>query len=259
MIIRKLRAIALGIALIGASASSGAWAHNDPREMGAGPGTTSEAPHTGADGHSAHGMSGNSEMKDLANEGTAPTMADGSSPGLIEDGAMEDMDHQGMAGMEGMDHDHAADNSNKSFVERLFIWLGKLHTVVIHFPIAMIVAAFGLEVLGIVQRRQTWRSAARAMLVVGAIGAVVAASLGWFAGGFYLTDRNQILTVHRYLGMAVTIASVVLAWAGLRRFHHEKNGDRMFGILLGVLTLAVLIQAFLGGTFMHGGMNHMNF
>jgi hypothetical protein len=33
----------------------------------------------------------------------------------------------------------------------------------------------------------------------------------------------------------------------------------VFAILLGILTLGVLVQAFLGGTFMHGGMNHMNF
>ncbi|NBW75769.1 MAG: hypothetical protein EBR34_08215 [Sphingomonadaceae bacterium] len=161
--------------------------------------------------------------------------------------------------MEGMDHDHAADNSDKPFIQRLVIWLGKLHTVAIHFPIAMIVGAFLAEALGIIRRRKTWRSAARIMLVIGAIGAIVAAPLGWFAGGFYLWDRNLILTAHRYLGMAIVLAAPVLAWAGLRRFHEERSEDRVFAVLLGLLTLAVLIQGFLGGTFMHGGLYHLMF
>ncbi|NRD89561.1 hypothetical protein C8024_09055 [Sphingopyxis sp. BSNA05] len=163
-------------------------------------------------------------------------------------------DHGGM-----MAHDEAEDNSNKSFGERLFIWLGKLHIVVIHFPIAMIVAAFAAEAFGVARNKPDWRSAARIMLVIGALGAVAAAFLGWFAGGFYLYDRNLILTTHRYLGMTVAIGAVLLAWAGLSRFHHGRSEERIFGILLALLTIGVLVQAFLGGTFMHGGMNHMNF
>jgi hypothetical protein len=45
----------------------------------------------------------------------------------------------------------------------------------------------------------------------------------------------------------------------LRRFHEDRAGDRVFVALLGALTLAVLIQGFLGGTFMHGGLHHMDF
>ena len=37
------------------------------------------------------------------------------------------------------------------------------------------------------------------------------AFLGWFAGGFYLTDRNLILMTHRWLGTAITIFGIVLA------------------------------------------------
>jgi len=123
----------------------------------------------------------------------------------------------------------------------------------------MIVAAFAAEAFGVARGKPDWRSAARIMLVIGALGAVAAAFFGWFAGGFYLYDRNLILTAHRYLGMTVAIGSVLLAWAGLRRFHHNRSEERLFAVLLGLLTIGVLIQAFLGGTFMHGGMNHMNF
>lgn len=241
-----LRNAALALALVGAASGTALWAHDDPRDMGAGPGT----PET----EQAGGMS-QADMKALADQGAVPMMADGSTPAPEADDAMA-MDH---GSMDGMDMDEAPDNSDKPFGQRLMIWLGKFHVVVIHFPIALIVSAFAAEALGIVRRRKVWRTSARIMLVTGAAGAVVAMPLGWFAGGFYLWDRNLILTAHRYLGMAIVIAAPLLAWAGLRRFHEDRAGDKMFVALLGLLTLAVLVQGFLGGTFMHGGLHHMNF
>ena len=244
MRLSNFRTAVLAAAFLSISVSSPSLAHGDPREMGAGPGVTTEQHHDGADEHS---------------DGAATEHGDGHDE--METGAMKsgDMHGEEMGSMESMAHDHGTDNSDKSFGERLFIWLGKLHLVVIHFPIALIVGAFAVELFGAIQNRPQWRSAARIMLVVGAIGAVVAAALGWFAGGFYLIDQNLVLTSHRYLGMVVAIGSVILAWAGLRKYHHEKRNDKTFAALLGLLTAAVLIQAFLGGTFMHGGLNHMNF
>ena len=245
MIWSKFRSAIFAAAFLSISVSSVSFAHGDPREMGAGPGMTAEAHHDDAGEHSdnsatEHGEGGHDAM---------------------ENGAMESAGthNEDMGSMESIGHDHGADNSDKSFGERLVIWLGKLHVVVIHFPIAMIVGAFAVELFGAVMDRPLWRSSARIMLVIGAIGAVVAATLGWFAGGFYLIDQNLILTTHRYLGMVIAIGSSILAWAGLRKYHHEKRGDKTFAILLGLLTIGVLVQGFLGGTFMHGGINHMNF
>lgn len=253
MPIQNIRAAMLCIAFAFSAISSPALAHGDPTEMGAGPGTTDNH-HKGA--KSSSDASRSPEMQEMMDEGTMPVMPGGSSPAAPDGNQMADMghDHGAMMG-----HDEAEDNSNKSFGERLFIWLGKLHIVVIHFPIAMIVAAFAAEAFGVMKRKAEWRSAARIMLVIGALGAVTASFLGWFAGGFYLYDRNLVLTSHRYLGMTVTIGSVLLAWSGLKRFHHNVSEDKIFTVLLGLLTIGVLIQAFLGGTFMHGGLNHMNF
>ncbi len=248
MLMTKLRAAALGLALLGASLGGNAGAHNDPREMGAGPGPSGEQLKIEA--------ASKAEMQELASEGTAPVMAGGSTPSPDVGETMAGMDH---GAMQGMGHDQDVDNSDKSFGQRLFIWLGKLHNVVIHFPIAMILGAFGLEVLGIFRRHPQWRFAARYMMVIGALGAIVAASLGWFTGGFYLTDRNTVLTAHRYLGMTIAVVSAILAWAGLRRFHHDNDEGKTFALLLGILVIGVLTQAFLGGTFMHGGMHHMDF
>ena len=52
----------------------------------------------------------------------------------------------------GRGHDEAA-TKNKTFGQRLASWLGCLHTVVIHFPIALIIGAFAVELLGLWRRK----------------------------------------------------------------------------------------------------------
>ena len=155
-------------------------------------------------------------------------------------------------------HEEAAD-ANKTFGERLVSWLGRLHALVIHFPIAMFVVALAVELYGLWRRDSQYRTAAYVMLVVGAIGAVVAAFLGWFAGGFYLTDRNLVLMVHRWLGTALALLAIVLVLVAGRARGAQERSRALYWALLALMVVAIAVQGYLGGTFMHGGMNHMAF
>ncbi len=155
-------------------------------------------------------------------------------------------------------HDEAADK-NKTFGERLMGWLGRLHTVVIHFPIAMFVGALGVELFGLWRRDRTLERAAHVMLIVGAIGAVAAAVLGWFGAGFYLTDRNPVLMIHRWLGTALAIFAFVLLYLSATSRRTPDKPRTIYLILLGLFTIVIAVQGYLGGTFMHGGMRHLAF
>lgn len=205
---------------------------------------------------------------------TAPALAHenheklGAGPGSVVNEAMAapapGMQVHAMDGMnaDAMDMDHgdqAEDRRNKSFGERLISWLGRLHSVVIHFPIAMIVGAFAVELFGWWRGTTAWRQTARAMLVVAAIGAVAAAILGWFAGGFYVIDRNLILTIHRWLGTAVAAATLFLVWLAMRGRRTPTEPRKLYWWTLGTLTVAVAVQGFFGGTFMHCGIRHLAF
>lgn len=176
----------------------------------------------------------------------------GVMPGMEGRGGMagDAMDDHGMAAAEGRD---------KSFGKRLTSWLGRLHSVAVHFPIAMIVGAFLVELFGLWRQTSRWRDAARTMLLVGAVGALVATVLGWFAGGFYLYDRNPVLTLHRWLGTLITAATLLLAWIATRPPRLSAAPRRLYWWLLSSLTIAVAIQGFLGGTFVHGGLWHLAF
>lgn len=169
--------------------------------------------------------------------------------------------HEAMAASheQAVDDHKATADQNKTFGQRLVSWLGRLHTLVVHFPIAMFVGAFGVELYGLWKRDRRFEVAARVMLVVGALGAIAAAAVGWFAGGFYLTDRNLVLMIHRWLGTAIAVLGLVLVAAASRAHRNVEAPRTIYWILLGLMTIAIAVQGYIGGSFMHGGMAHMAF
>lgn len=226
MLIEKIiRAVALALAAIFVACSP-VSAHEDHNQLGAGPGP-----------EVIEGQPAPAAMEGMAN--------------IHENMAMG---HE----MAAEAHEDAADK-NKTFGQRLVSWLGRLHTLVIHFPIAMFVGAFGVELFGLWRRNPEYQRVAYVMLVVGALGAVAAAFLGWFAGGFYLTDRNLVLMIHRWLGTGLALFAVALVWFTARARRTPERPRTVYLVLLGLMTLAIAIQGYLGGSFMHGGMRHMAF
>ena len=222
------RLLGLAAAFMLMLAGAAAFAHEDHEDLGAGPGPAHE---------------------EAAAQGAAPRPEAAAAA------------HEGMAEMHELateEHEEAADR-NKSFGQRLMSWLGRLHTLAIHFPIAMFVGALGVELFRLWHRDPTLRSAAHVMLAVGAIGAVGAAALGWFAGGFYLTDRNPVLMLHRWLGTAIAIAGLLLLYLSTRARRTPDRRRPFYWILLAGMTIAIGVQGYIGGSFMHGGMDHLAF
>lgn len=169
--------------------------------------------------------------------------------------------HENMAESHEMaaEHHEQVADENKTLGQRLVSWLGKLHTLVIHFPIAMFVGALGVELFGLWRRDRQYQAVAHVMLMVGALGSVVAAFLGWFAGGFYLTDRNQVLMLHRWLGTAIAAAAFFLLYLSVTARRAPEKPRTIYWVALGGMTIAIAIQGYIGGSFMHGGMRHLAF
>ena len=152
--------------------------------------------------------------------------------------------------MDGMDM--GMDRSKMSFFERLFGWFGRLHPLVVHFPIAFFPAALITAIAG--RNRPSFATSVQFLVVAGGIFAPIAAGAGWLAG--MSADPDSILTYHRWLGVAIGVAGTGLGvWAWRRPW--EDRGAGMI-LALTIMTIAIAAQGFLGAGLTHG-MDHMMF
>lgn len=147
---------------------------------------------------------------------------------------------------------------------RAYRAVGYLHPAVVHFPIAFLSLSGACVALSFLfgQRLIPF---AYACLVLGAMGAVVSAIMGWsFADIRGLADWTTMITsdatekesnefFHRWLGTFTAVAAVLVAWFGHRA--RQPDGKRP-GYLwkIGALVLALLvgIVGHQGGELVYG-------
>lgn len=130
--------------------------------------------------------------------------------------------------------------------------LGNLHPATVHFPIALLIAAALTEAFLVFRPRSSLRPAVSAMTVLGAGGAVLAAGFGWYHTGFWLGGEATMVW-HRWIGTAIAGFSLVAAWLALG--NHGGN-RRALRLLLALICLAMIPQAYLGAELAHGE-NHL--
>ena len=140
----------------------------------------------------------------------------------------------------------------RSTAGRLVDWVGRMHPMVVHFPLAFLPAALLAALLG--RRRPALMAAARFLIVLGGISAPLATALGWIDSGFVLFDGDRLILAHRWLGTTIGIAGLVLAlWAW--REPARVRGKGMISSLAAI-TAALAVQGWLGGAMVHG-IDHM--
>jgi uncharacterized membrane protein len=146
----------------------------------------------------------------------------------------------------------------KSFVSRLVIWLGKFHPLAAHTPIAVLMAAAIAEMLYLKYPSPALTGAARFCAVLGAIGAVVTAALGWAMASTHTS--SDLLETHRQLGTIAGIVVIPIAlfgeW-GARRAGRDPAAPDWTGPSRWVFRLMIFaIAAFIGFTAHMGGALH---
>ncbi len=139
------------------------------------------------------------------------------------------------------DYDHGVEHP-------LLNWLGKHHPFVVHFPIAFLLVAAGVELVRMRRDRPSLADIARFCLWIGAVSAVIATVLGWFFGGFRIVDDDWVMTAHRWIGTAVALSALVTL------FFCERQDARGTAYRAGLFVTALLIGAagFLGGSLIYG-------
>ena len=133
---------------------------------------------------------------------------------------------------------------------RVVTWLGRFHPVAVHFPIALLLAAALAELLGTLTGQSSFEPAARFCLIVGAIGAVVAAPLGW-ADAVSSSHTGWPLFFHRWLGTATATWALIMLLLVFSRVRNPQGRWR-YRIAIYLGAIAVCVTAFLGSAVDHG-------
>ena len=96
--------------------------------------------------------------------------------------------------------------------------IGRLHPLLVHFPIGLVLIAAVAEVVAMTTGRWDWRAVAVGNVRAGAVFAIGAAIAGWCLGSSPGMETTSSLEWHRWLGTiaAVAVFGAALATAGGR-------------------------------------------
>ena len=147
----------------------------------------------------------------------------------------------------------AKERAQMSVGERLLDWLGRLHPIIVHFPIAFFPAALFTAVVG--RKRPAFSAPVQFLVVAGGIIAPISALLGWFNGGWVAWDADPLLAVHRWLGTGIGFGGLLLGIWAWRRPWEDRGAGMILSLTL--MTLAIIVQGWFGGALVHGA-EHMN-
>lgn len=134
----------------------------------------------------------------------------------------------------------------------LWNFLGRLHPLMVHFPIALLVLAAALELYSIKNFDSRWRPGINVLVFTGAVSAAVAALLGWF---LFRQDEaiGDDATIHQWLGNITTMLGVV---ASLLLYLILKNNQwrlvLFYRFLLFSSALSVSVTGHFGASLTHG-------
>lgn len=129
-----------------------------------------------------------------------------------------------------------------------------IHPLLVHFPIAFLLAFFALDCLGTWAKRPQWRMVAGYLLYFGTLGAAFAVAAGLQAAHSVAhgDDVHAIMERHEHIGLAVLALSVALsAWRIRRGGLPSGNGNRVYLLLAGALCVLISFGADLGGLMVY--------
>lgn len=140
-------------------------------------------------------------------------------------------------------------------MNQLLELLGRVHPIVLHFPLVLLVLGATLELSRCFRDNPFLAQAVRGLFGLGAITALLAAGSGWLlaAHEHIRSDQRSILELHRWIGLAAA-AWAVAAWLSARAWGEAQGAKQVWGRrAIAVVTLLLITTAgHLGATLVWG-------
>lgn len=155
-------------------------------------------------------------------------------------------------------HAHWGDHGPQTNLESAIAKAGALHSVAVHFPIALVLVAALAHAIGLSSGRPGYAETVRFLVWTAAFGGFAAGVLGWAHAGPAASTEDGIMAIHRWLGTSLTFG--LFAVAAAVEWHRRNASATTFwtmNVLVFGTALAVAINGFLGGSLAHGGLAHL--
>jgi uncharacterized membrane protein len=130
--------------------------------------------------------------------------------------------------------------------------LGRIHPLVIHFPIALVLIAACAELIATFSGRLYWRTVAVANVRAGAAFGVIAAIAGWFLPRVLGLDSTALLEWHRWLGTLAALCIVAAALVSAGADRRSPMEFRLYRLTLFSAAALVAVTGHLGGLLVWG-------
>jgi uncharacterized membrane protein len=130
-------------------------------------------------------------------------------------------------------------------------YIGRLHPLLVHFPIALVIAAALAEAVALITAKDSWRVLARSNVRAGAVFTALATIAGWRLAVGIGVEASQLLEWHRWLGI-VTAAVTVVAALATSEASRSAAGMRIYRIALFAAGTLVSVTGHLGGLLVWG-------
>jgi uncharacterized membrane protein len=127
--------------------------------------------------------------------------------------------------------------------------VGRLHPLLVHFPIGLILAAAAAELAAIHTGRADWRAIAAANVRAGAATGALTAVAGWGLASSPLVQPSRLLAWHGWMGAAGAVGAIGAAVLSIGAGDPTRRRRRLAyrAALFGAAAL-VAVAGHLGGT-----------
>lgn len=129
-----------------------------------------------------------------------------------------------------------------------------IHPLVVHFPIAFLLAFFVMDLIGSLVHKQSWRELATGLLYLGTLSAGAAVAAGLIAEGSVEHGENVhlILERHELFGFSILCLSLVLSvWRLMSGSMAKGLSNVIFILFAAVLNVLIFLGADLGGVMVY--------
>lgn len=132
--------------------------------------------------------------------------------------------------------------------------MANIHPLLVHFPIAFLVAFFITDLIGSLLRNDNWRQLASGLLYLGTISAAGAVVAGLMAEATVEHGENVhlILERHKFIGISILCVSMLLSvWRLLSGGIITGVANALYLLLAIVLNILTILGADLGGMMVY--------